>query len=252
MKTHFILFLLILCSACFTTTKTSAGSTHITVGISTGYPPYYYYQDDQAAGICIDVLNQVAQDLDLEITYKTYPWKRLLVSAEQGQVDAIMPLFRTKEREKFLYFDGLDIAPETTSFFTLKGSGINYDGNFNSLVPYTIGVVDNYSYGQLFDQYDNFQKIVTRNDAHHIEMFKFKRFKVGVANRGVAIFYARQQGIADTIQFLAPPVSQEPLYIGFSKKRGHKQLAKKVAASLKKIRNSALYNTILERYGMSY
>ncbi len=243
--------MLMLFSACFTTTQALASPPALTIGISTGYPPYYYYQDGKATGACIDVLDLVAKELDIAITYKKYPWKRLLSSAQKGQVDAIMPLFRTKERETFLFFDGLDIVPEVTSFFTIKGSGIVYDGNFESLKSYAIGVVTDYSYGEKFDQYNGFKKIVTRNDEHLLEMFKFGRFKVAIANKGVAMFFARQQGIADTIQFLAPHVSQEPLYIGFSKKSDQSQLAPQFAERLKKAKKTAAYKEILTRYGLA-
>jgi polar amino acid transport system substrate-binding protein len=251
MKLRYIQPLLLLLLVSFGYSIAKANERNITIGISTGHPPYYFYHNGQATGVCVDVLHRVAQDLNITISYKNYPWKRLLSSAQQGQVDGIMPLFRTAERESYLHFDGLDIASETNSFFTWKDSEIIYDGSFQSLAPYPLGVVSEYSYGKDFDNSNEFTKVVTQSDQHLIEMFKFKRFSIGVANQGVTKFYAKKEGIAEKIQFLSPVISKEQLYIGFSKIRGHELLAKEFAQSLKKLKETGVYQKILRKYGMN-
>jgi len=242
-----LLLLLLFCESSIA----KANERNVTIGISTGYPPYYFYHNGQATGICVDVLHWVAQDLKITITYESYPWKRLLSSAQQGQIDGVMPLFRTVERESYLYFDGLDIAPEKNVLFSWKNSDVMYDGSFQSLAHYPIGVVSEYSYGKKFDNFNGFTKVVTQSDQHLIEMFKFKRFSIGVANQGVAMFYAKKEGIAEKIQFLTPPISNEQLYIGFSRIRGHELLSKEFVQSLKRIKEAGLYQEILAKYGMS-
>ncbi len=131
------------------------------VGLSTGYPPYYHKENGEFTGVCVDLMDRVAESLGIEIQYREYPWKRLITIAEKGHIDAIMPLFRTREREKFLYFDNLEIAKETNSFFTMRERDIDFDGKFQSLKGYTIGVVSGYSYGKNFDNYTKFDKVVT-------------------------------------------------------------------------------------------
>ncbi len=95
----FLLFFLI-------TLHTPAWAAELVVGISTGYPPYYYNEGSRHTGICVNLVNAVAKKMGLEVTYKVFPWKRLLLNAEKGDVDAIMPLFRTtaeyqKLKEKY-------------------------------------------------------------------------------------------------------------------------------------------------------
>jgi polar amino acid transport system substrate-binding protein len=245
-----IIICVALCSSGPTTLSFSAVN-EITVGVSTGYPPYYYEYDGELVGVCIDLVNKVAQMLNLKITYKQYPWKRLLFNAQQGHVDAIMPLFRTEERDKYLYFDNLDLVEEENSLFTWKDNELHYDGSFENIQSYKIGVVTGYSYGEKFDRFSHFNKVTTQNDKHLVKMFKHKRFDVGIGNRDVVMFNAKNENIADQIQFLEPYITKSPLYIAFSKARGLGDLSRKFSAALQRFKLTEEYQTILEKNGMA-
>jgi len=236
-------------SVCFWFTIAWCAAEEITVGVSTGYPPYYYEQNGDLEGICIDIVNSVAQSLNLQIIYKQYPWKRMLLNAQQGHVDAIMPLFRTEERDGYLYLENLDLVDEKNSFFTWKDTNVHFAGDFETIQPYTLGVVTEYSYGEKFDKYSHFKKVITQNDKHLVEMFKHKRFDVGIGSEDVVLFNAKKENISDQIQFLEPYITQAPLFIGFSKARGHKDLSKRFSAALKRFKLTKEYQTIVEKYG---
>lgn len=228
--------------------STPVWAAGITVGVSTGYPPYYYEEDGILTGFCVELVNGVASQMNLEVVYKSYPWRRLLVNARRGRVDAIMPLFRTEEREEFLDFDGLGIAYEINHLFTKKASTIEYQGDLSAIKQYRIGVVLDYSYGTAFDQFEGFQKVATLNDSHMIKMFAQGRFDIGVGNRYVTQYYAARQNLADQIRYLAPPLTKELLYIGFTKNGGGDQFARQFAKALKKFKQSAKYLTLEKKY----
>ena len=91
----FVSFFAIACSA-------HAEVTQLRIGLSTGYPPFYFFDENkQPTGICIDIVNQVAQSMNISVQYESYPWKRMLKYGEDGKIDAVMPLFKTDEREQF-------------------------------------------------------------------------------------------------------------------------------------------------------
>ena len=226
-------------------------ATTLTVGISTGYPPYYYEENETVTGLCVDIINGVAQEMHLDINYKIFPWKRLLANARKGSVDAIMPLFRTKEREQFLYFDGLGIAFETNHFFTRKDFPVKYNGDFQNIEKYNLGVVTDYSYGEAFDTYQNFHKVVTTSDKHLIEMFAHHRFDIGVGNRYVTLFYANKQNVGDKNKFIEPPITKEMLYFGITRKGDHHQLAKQFAEALQRFKKTRKYQNIYQKYKLS-
>jgi polar amino acid transport system substrate-binding protein len=236
---------------CLWSTLAWGETDEITVGVSTGYPPYYYEQNGELVGICIDLVDSVAQSLSLNVTYTQFPWERMLLNAQQGLVDAIMPLFRTEERNSFLYFDNLELVDEKNSFFSWKENRIQFDGNFEAIRPYRVGVVTGYSYGENFDKYAHFKKVATQNDKHLVEMLKHKRFDVGIGSRDVVMFNAKIENISDKIQFHEPYITKDPLYIGFSKARGLEELARKFSAALQRFKSTKEYQVLLEKYGMT-
>ncbi|WP_136806567.1 substrate-binding periplasmic protein [Desulfosediminicola flagellatus] len=244
-------YIALLVSIVFTGTgQVCHAAQKITVGVSTGYPPYYFEENGEVTGFCVEVVNQVATTIDLNISYQAFPWKRMLANAKQGDVDAVMPLFRTIEREAYLYFDNLDIAQETNSFFTLKRRNINFSGDYESLNSYTIGVVDSYSYGEKFDNYSAFIKVPTSNEEHLIQMLVYGRFDVGVGNRSVIEYYAEKQAVAEEIRFLSPHINNELLYIGFSRVSGNGELHTKFARALKKFKKTKKYQEIVKKYSL--
>lgn len=236
---------------CLFALHTPAKAEELQIGISIGYPPYYYQNNGELTGFCIELIDAIAKEIDVDVQYKVYPWKRLILNAQQGSIDAIMPLFKTSEREEYLTFNGLGLAPETNQFFTLVDSAISFEGkNLSDLTSYRIGVVEEYSYGESFDSFDFPQKDITRNDAHLVEMFMHNRFDIGVGNRYVVQYFAKLAGIEQTIRFLDPPITQEILYLGFVKKRNVSGVAEKFAHQLQLYKKTPSYDQLINKYGI--
>ena len=222
----------------------------IIVGTSTGYPPYYYLEKGQLKGICVDIVNEVSNRMGIVIKYEQYPWKRMLYFGKTGKVDAVMPLFKTKERQQYLYFLNNRLAYEENNFFAYKKSNIDFTGSLMALRFYKIGVVKDYSYGENFDQAAYLSKIEVYSDEALLKMFSFKRFDLGIGNRSVILYHAHQLGIANQIEFLQPAVTRNPLYIGFSKKREHKRLAETFSKELEAFQSTPGYMEILKAFGL--
>lgn len=234
----------------FSLSQTLVWAEGIVVGVSTGYPPYYYKEDGKFTGFCVEVVNGVAESIDLKIEYREYPWKRLMHSAQQGEVDAIMPLFRTAERESFLLFDKMGLAYETNHFFAANSFDGSYQGRLENLSSYRIGVVADYSYGKQFDSF-NFPSVeTTQNETHLIEMFRHKRYDVGVGSRSVILFFVERAGLSGEVQFLEPPLSRETLFLAFTRKGEKHTLAAQFAAAMQKFIGSKKYSELAGKYGV--
>ncbi|BHH82481.1 substrate-binding periplasmic protein [Desulforhopalus sp. 52FAK] len=238
--------LLLLLFAAYTTVQAET----LVVGISIGYPPYYYEDEGTLTGFCIETINAVADAIGVDVEYEVYPWKRLIANAQKGDIDAIMPLFKTEQREKYLIFEGLELAPETNHFFTSTESDISFTGNLEDFKQYQIGVVDLYSYGTIFDHFEFPKKQVTRSDKHLIDMFTHHRFDIGVGNRYVVQHYAKLRKIEHTIKFLDPPITKETLYLGVVKARNENNRAEKLAKALQTYKTTPAYRDLIGKYGI--
>lgn len=219
------------------------------IGISTGYPPFYFFTDDgKPTGICIDILNEVTRQMGISVTYTSYPWQRMLFYGEFGTVDAIMPLFRTPEREKFLIFPQTDLIKEDNSFFTAASSSNDYSGQLADVTDKKIVVMEGFSYGPEFDQTEFKNKIVVKKNENLIKLVQSGRADFGIGNSKVITYTATRINAADSIRFLAPPVTIEPLHIGFSKKNITPDFVARFTTHLEKLKASATYQQIITSY----
>lgn len=63
------------------------------------YPPYAYVEGNEYRGIYVDLLRKAAQRMpDYLIELQPVPWKRGLMSLEQGKIFALFPPYVRKER----------------------------------------------------------------------------------------------------------------------------------------------------------
>jgi len=220
--------------------------------ISTGYPPYYYnVNSEKPEGVCIDIVEAAAQALNIKIVYKVFPWSKCLKEIEHGRADAMLPLLKTADRERYLYyFEGNALAKEANVFMTLQGTPIDYSGNLNDLADYKIGFTRNYSYGKAFDSANFLIKEPAKNDILLLKKLLSRKQDIIIGNEYVLKYQAHLLGMSNKIKQVGQPISEDPLYIVFSKPRKRQSLAQKFSNRLKEFKKSEKYNDILEKYGI--
>ncbi len=244
-KTIFFLVLILLSMF----SNSYASKKHLNVGISTGYPPFYFFTDNnKPAGICIDVINMVTQKMGITVSYTSYPWRRMLLSGEKGTVDAIMPLFSTPEREQFLVFPEVGLIDEDNSFFTTDSNPNSYTGNLAKLKNHKIAVVDNYSYGPDFDHIDFGNKMAVDTTEQLISLVQSGRADLGIGNTHVISYTAKKMNVAKKLKFLSPPVTIEPLFIGFSRVKISPDFVTRFSEKLRKFKMTPAYQQIINSY----
>lgn len=99
----------------------------LTVGTSPDYPPFENLENDEIVGFEVDLVNAVAQKLNLQVEYKSMNFDSIIAAVEAGtQIDMGMSGFSvTPERAKEIDF--------TTSFYTDDlGVATLKNGNFTT------------------------------------------------------------------------------------------------------------------------
>jgi polar amino acid transport system substrate-binding protein len=227
----------------------SALPKEIVVGYHEDFPPYFYMENGDLLGIFPEMINEAAKKIGIRVKYRMFPWKRMLRSARMRRVDAIFPLFKTRERTGYLFFPDNGIALGESVFFTHKDSNINYSGDLNQLSSYSIGCVKDYSYGEEFENANYLQKDECPTDKALVEKFISGRFQVGAGSDEVIKYYAETLGVWDKIKFLDPPLLRKILYIGFSRKKGWDELARKFSETIAELGKEGIHQRILNKYG---
>jgi polar amino acid transport system substrate-binding protein len=70
---------------------------------------------------------------------------------ESGELDILQDTFLTSERQVFMDYSEIPYATFPQTLFTLKNSGIKFDGNLESIKDYVVGITRGFSYGESFD-----------------------------------------------------------------------------------------------------
>jgi len=84
------------------------------------YPPYHWQTSDrQLDGASIELLKMITPP-NVRLEPQIYPWKRTLRMAKMGQVDLLVALRITPEREEFLQFTAHRAFPNPTGVFVHK------------------------------------------------------------------------------------------------------------------------------------
>jgi len=215
------------------------------------FPPYHFMdKSGKEHGFIIEIISQVAAAMDIKIKFHQYPWSRCIQMVKTGQTDAMMNLFKTEERSKFLYFSKSVLAHEINLFFVLENSPITYSGDLSSLEGLKICAIRNYSYGAKFDHQTLPLLFRLETETELISSLINKRCDLIIGNKIVIQTLLKQKNLDMRVKALAPAVSRDPLYIGFSKARGHKEMAKKFSKQLCQFKKTPAYRAIIQKYGL--
>lgn len=90
-------------------------------------------QGHGASGVIVDILQQALQGSGFAAQVEILPWARALLRLRQGEADAIMPAFRTAEREQWLDFPGEPLYRSPMAFFGRRGHSFAWDGRLESV-----------------------------------------------------------------------------------------------------------------------
>lgn len=215
------------------------------------YPPYEFTENGQVKGLAVEVIREAFKAMNHEVTIEVYPWARAQALFKNGEVDGIFTFFKTPEREEFTLFGKEPVVVQPISFWALKDTKIEFDGDLSKLKTHTIGVVNKTSYGELFDTAtkDGVLKIAAGNSIEQcINMLTHGHTVIWISNRYGAIYELKRTGNLGAVRELSPPVQEVFAYVGFSKKRGLTSLRDDFDKALIQLKKSGSYDKILKNY----
>jgi len=222
----------------------------LVIGYHEDFPPYFFEKEGGISGIFPVIINEVATKMNIKVRYKKFPWKRMINNAKIGELDAVIPLFKTKERQKFLCFPDNGIAVGECSLFTLNDTNVQYNGKLRDLRSRSIGCVEGYWYGEEFDRAEYFRKEKSPSDEALLDMLLNRRFEAGVSAESVILHYAKKRGVEKKITIQKPPFMRGILYIGFSKNKKYcNELKKKFSDAIQELKKNGKHREILKKYG---
>lgn len=142
-----VLGLLLILSSSFSL----AEQTLFFVGDEDNKPECYIDAAGKFVGIDVDIIQEVAKRLNLNITIQLTPWVRVLAMVKSGQADGGFPLFSTAERREYAYYPQEPVHVSVMTAYTKTGKEFSYQ-NLQDLYGKRIGINRGYSISKEFDQ----------------------------------------------------------------------------------------------------
>lgn len=175
----------------------------------------------QSNGILVDRAEAALAEKGLQTDYIEIPWSRAIVSVRNGVYDGIVGAGPSEVPD--FHFPPLPLAIGRHSFFTMPSQSWEYRG-LSSLEEVRIGVIQDYSYGGLYEDYiranqDDSARVVTLKGGkvlpRLIKMLELGRIDALAAEEHVLNYYFQSRGLQTPLRH-AGLAYEEPLYVSFS------------------------------------
>ncbi len=232
----------------------SAMAQTLTVGLSTAdYPPYYFVGEKGLEGAAVNIAEDIAKELGYTLSYKRYPWKRVQLNLQTGDVDMVLVYFKTPERAKDVVYTDKPHVSEKASLFVSSNMDITFKGDLGALSGYQFFGVRGYFYGDQYAALAENHKGEVSDESELVRRVANPNFElIGVGNQPAIEFYARQQGLESKLKFLTPAIFEGYNYFAFSRARTDAEMiAQRFSKALKRYMTTRRYQVILRKYGLT-
>lgn len=228
--------------------RAQAACQRVVLSANPDYPPYHWAEGDRIVGASIALTGRILDEMGVpwEARY-IGPWPRVLKSAEHGQIDLIVSLKPTPEREAFLVFTRSAAFPNPMAVFAAKARPVRFDSP-RDLVGKRGGRTAGDRFGDAFDRIAAEQLTLEDADSLSVNFQKLSAGRIDYVVTGLYTGRAQlaQLGLTDQIAALPRPVNHGDIHHGFSRRSPCAALVDAVDARLTAARRSGLAQQLLE------
>lgn len=174
-------------------------------------------------GVSIDIMNEIARELNITATYVDVPWLRGFYMLEEGELDVCSGAYDNSERrEKFFY--SISFLKNETRIFVKKSEKFKFQ-KLDDLKGKRLGKTLGASFGDDFDSYakDNIRLFENREGKEKLfQMLLKDRFEGVIMDYFDGMYFLKEHNLLDKIVPLEHPVNSVEVYLLISKKSKYK------------------------------
>jgi len=213
------------------------------------FPPSAFFINGKATGVDVELIAATMKEVGIEVHFSMYPWNRCLAMLDGKELDAVIPMVYSKERDERY---SLGTSLRTRGNVIVFSKRVTKDiSTINDLSGMTVGLGQGYVISKEFDEATNFRKdllttqenvyetllkkVVTgRNDAAVID--------ISVASRIIKKLKIENEVTVSQLQY------PKATHVGFAKKSPFLPLYEK---GLKVIHSNGTYKRIIEKWELN-
>nr|WP_320013984.1 transporter substrate-binding domain-containing protein [uncultured Desulfobacter sp.] len=201
----------------------------VTIAGPRSFPPFHYYEKGKLEGLSAEYTTLIANNLGLKLRIlENLAWPQVLKRVRQGDIDLIICIAKTADRETYLDFSvpyltsPLVIVTRDNSPFIVGIEDLH--GKTLAMVPKTL-VPEWLSRDKI-----DFSPFYVQSPIKGLEAVSFSRADAAIENLATANYLIRQNGLAN-LKIAAPtPYDDYRLYMAVPK--GHQELLRIVNKAL--------------------
>jgi polar amino acid transport system substrate-binding protein len=209
------------------------------------YPPVAWKSGNTLTGGGIDVVARLARASGVKMSVLAQPtWEDAQLAVRDGRADAIVGIYKTKQRE--VYFDYLTpaLAPDPSAVVIRAGEPFDYQ-NWDSLIGKRGVVGAGESYGSKFDAFLA-AKLTTYSVPTLADVFA--QVLASKADYGLSGYYTAVTSAPKGIAFASKDFVTEDLYLAFGKQsRCGTALASAFSAGIAQMKSAGTIDRIFAR-----
>lgn len=228
----------------------SDANTYYFVG-EQAYDPISFEENGEAVGISSDVIREAFKRMGSKVKLQLVPWKRAQEMAKNGEVDGVFSAYKTPQREEIYAFPREEILVEKNVFVVRKDSDLTYDGDMSKMAKYGIGTLTGYATLEKYLETGILTKVdrsATTEEALN-KLINGERGVDLVVNTNYILGYtAKKMGKSAAIKELPVPVSENPSYLAFTKKKDLRGVMEKFEIELKNMKADGTFDRIVQKY----
>lgn len=225
----------------------------ITWATNPNYPPYdWSVNNTDYAGACMDLLRSIAPK-GYVFRAVVVPWARAQEMAKRGELDMLVNIRVTPERQKWLEFSTNATFPNPIVVFMRKDKAIPLK-SWDELKALQGGATLGDAFGTEFDEYlaKNLKVEVISNMSGNFAKLNLGRIDYFVSGYYMGLAFLSRLDYGGSIVALNPPVSNTPIHIAFSKLSPHREVLPEIDRSLAKLSADGTLNKLLKTYLQMY
>lgn len=215
----------------------------VTVGVDHA-PPYRILEPAGKSGLYLELFEEIADRLGWQVEYREAPFRRLQLMVQQGDVDFMLGLLKTRRREQSLEFVAPAFPPERRLFLYLDPD--HRIDRYSDLQGKSIGVLEGASYFTRFDQDTGLNKVPASHYENLLLMMQKGRVDVVIAPELVGLYTIKKLGLdARVSPFFVPG---ERSWIVVSGQSPAARYADDIRAALKLIEREGVRESLILKY----
>jgi len=215
--------------------------------VSDIWPPFVT-DNANMPGVDVEVMKTVFSQLNIDVNFTVFPWKRSVSMVELGQADALLDVFKTQERLSLFWFAEEPISTTETALFCVYcDHAIVVDEN--QLKGKTLIINRGYQYSR-FGNDPNIEKFEVNSFEQGFKMLTTARADYYLVNRTVGQYTLNQLQLPNVTALDMKIDDPSDVYLAFHKAAELEPISLKFSEQLKLFKKTSEYRAILAKYGI--